>query len=32
VKVLHERWSEAFAADPEMPLDEWRALVEERTL
>ncbi len=29
VKDLYERWSEAFAADPDMPLDRWRAMVEE---
>jgi epsilon-lactone hydrolase len=26
---LYERWSAAFAAEPEMPLDRWRALIEE---
>ncbi len=29
VKDLYERWSAAFAAEPEMPLDRWRAMVEE---
>ena len=29
VKSLYERWSAAFAEDPEMPLDRWRAMVEE---
>ena len=29
VKDLYERWSAAFAAEPEMPLDKWRALIEE---
>jgi acetyl esterase/lipase len=29
VKDLYERWGEAFASDPEMPLDKWRAMVEE---
>jgi epsilon-lactone hydrolase len=29
VRALYERWSAAFAAEPEMPLDKWRALVEE---
>ncbi len=29
VKDLYERWSAAFAADPEMPLEKWRALIEE---
>jgi monoterpene epsilon-lactone hydrolase len=29
VKELYERWGAAFAAEPDMPLDQWRALVEE---
>jgi monoterpene epsilon-lactone hydrolase len=29
VKSLYERWSAAFADEPEMPLDRWRAMVEE---
>ena len=29
VKSLYERWGEAFAAEPEMSLDQWRAMVEE---
>lgn len=29
VKDLYERWAEAFASDPDMPLDKWRAMVEE---
>src|SRR5437764_3752963 len=29
VKDLYERWSAAFAAEPEMPLEQWRALIEE---
>ena len=29
VKSLYERWSAAFAAEPEMPLDRWRELIEE---
>jgi acetyl esterase/lipase len=29
VKDLYERWSAAFAAEPDMPLDRWRALIEE---
>ena len=29
VKDLYERWSAAFAADPDMPLEKWRAMVEE---
>lgn len=29
VRDLYERWSAAFAAEPEMPLDRWRALIEE---
>jgi epsilon-lactone hydrolase len=29
VKDLYEHWSAAFAAEPEMPLEKWRALIEE---
>lgn len=29
VADLYERWSAAFAAEPEMPLEKWRALIEE---
>jgi monoterpene epsilon-lactone hydrolase len=29
VKGLYERWGAAFAAEPEMPLDRWRAMIEE---
>jgi monoterpene epsilon-lactone hydrolase len=29
VKDLYERWSAAFAEEPEMPLDRWRAMIEE---
>jgi acetyl esterase/lipase len=29
VKSLYERWGAAFAAEPEMPLDRWRAMIEE---
>jgi hypothetical protein len=29
VADLYERWSAAFAAEPEMPLDKWRAMIEE---
>jgi acetyl esterase/lipase len=29
VKGLYERWSAAFAADPDMPLERWRAMIEE---
>jgi monoterpene epsilon-lactone hydrolase len=29
VKSLYERWGVAFAAEPEMPLDRWRAMIEE---
>ena len=29
VKDLYDRWTAAFAAQPDMPLDEWRALIEE---
>lgn len=29
VKSLYERWSAAFAAEPEMPLDRWREMIEE---
>ncbi|HYX84989.1 MAG TPA: alpha/beta hydrolase [Gaiellales bacterium] len=29
VKALYERWSAAFAEEPEMPLDRWRAMIEE---
>jgi epsilon-lactone hydrolase len=29
VAALYERWSAAFAAEPEMPLEKWRALIEE---
>jgi epsilon-lactone hydrolase len=29
VEDLYERWSAAFAAEPEMPLEKWRALIEE---
>jgi epsilon-lactone hydrolase len=29
VKGLYERWGAAFAADPEMSLDRWRAMIEE---
>ena len=29
VKALYERWTAAFTAEPEMPLDRWRAMVEE---
>ena len=29
VRDLYERWSAAFAAEPEMPLEKWRALIEE---
>jgi epsilon-lactone hydrolase len=29
VKDLYERWGAAFVADPEMPLDRWRAMIEE---
>jgi monoterpene epsilon-lactone hydrolase len=29
VKSLYERWNAAFAAEPEMPLDRWRAMIEE---
>jgi epsilon-lactone hydrolase len=29
VKSLYERWDAAFAAEPEMPLDRWRAMIEE---
>ena len=29
VKSLYERWGAAFAAEPDMPLDRWRAMVEE---
>jgi epsilon-lactone hydrolase len=29
VKTLYERWGIAFAAEPEMSLDKWRAMVEE---
>jgi epsilon-lactone hydrolase len=29
VANLYERWSAAFAAEPEMPLEKWRALIEE---
>jgi monoterpene epsilon-lactone hydrolase len=29
LRDLYERWGAAFAANPEMPLDEWRALIEE---
>jgi epsilon-lactone hydrolase len=29
VKSLYEGWSAAFAEEPEMPLDQWRAMIEE---
>ena len=29
VKSLYERWSATFAAEPEMPLERWRAIIEE---
>lgn len=29
VKDLYEHWSSAFAAEPDMPLEKWRALIEE---
>lgn len=29
VRDLYERWSAAFAVEPEMPLERWRALIEE---
>jgi monoterpene epsilon-lactone hydrolase len=29
VKSLYERWGAAFAAEPEMPLGRWRAMIEE---
>jgi epsilon-lactone hydrolase len=29
VKSLYERWGAAFAEEPEMPLDRWRAMIEE---
>ena len=29
VRDLYERWSAAFAVEPEMPLEKWRALIEE---
>src|SRR5919109_1976172 len=29
VKSLYESWTAAFAAEPEMPLDRWRAMIEE---
>jgi monoterpene epsilon-lactone hydrolase len=29
VRSLYERWGAAFAEEPEMPLDRWRAMVEE---
>ena len=29
VAGLYQRWSESFAAEPEMPLEKWRALIEE---
>jgi acetyl esterase/lipase len=29
VTSLYERWGAAFGAEPEMPLDRWRALIEE---
>lgn len=29
VKDLYERWGAAFAQEPEMPLDRWRAMIEE---
>jgi monoterpene epsilon-lactone hydrolase len=29
VESLYERWRAAFAAEPEMPLDRWRAMIED---
>ena len=29
VETLYKRWGAAFAAEPEMPLDRWRAMIEE---
>jgi epsilon-lactone hydrolase len=29
VKDLYERWGDAFAAEPDMPLDRWREMIEE---